>query len=214
MRPESCLAYTSGTPRIGFGSSTPSLIRRSRPARSVTSILPSGRKARPHGWDKPLVRMTTRILCCSAVSRMNGPVPSGSRGTVGAFRCWANPAVITSNKRTPCRRFCIDHLLRHILGKPPIEVNIDAFYPRHQLRRHVRPLRARELPFVPHFGHRIAGGNSAVFSSELFERKAFQPISRSAEGLESLVSPLKSPKGLVDLLVPPWTAPTRLVEPR
>src|SRR4030095_8541376 len=45
----------------GVGSSFPSRTMRSRPARSVTRILPSGRNARLHGCDSPVTTGTTRI---------------------------------------------------------------------------------------------------------------------------------------------------------
>ena len=48
------------------------------PARSVTSRSPFGSHAIPHGCDSAFVTTTTRILCCSAVSRTIGPSGSGT----------------------------------------------------------------------------------------------------------------------------------------
>src|SRR5688500_3904292 len=53
-------ACTCGTPASG-GESVPSReTRRRRPARSVTSMPPSGRSARPHGCSRPLATTVTR----------------------------------------------------------------------------------------------------------------------------------------------------------
>ena len=53
---------------------------RSRPARSVTSIEPSGRNARLHGYSSALVTTTTRMFWPSAVSNSIGPSGSGTSG--------------------------------------------------------------------------------------------------------------------------------------
>src|SRR5262249_40996501 len=60
-RPPSAFARTSGRPAIGFRSSTLSRITRSRPGRSVTSMLPSGRNARAQKWTRSLFTTVTRI---------------------------------------------------------------------------------------------------------------------------------------------------------
>ncbi len=88
IRPARTRAWMVGRPAIGSGSRTPLRIIRRRPARSVTSIPPSGRKAMLHGCDKAFVMTTTRVLCCSAVSTMKGPSPSGATGTP---ICWNPP---------------------------------------------------------------------------------------------------------------------------
>ena len=107
-RPPSPFALTSGTPLTGFGSSIPLRTTRSRPGRSVTSMLPSGRKAKPQGWTSPRVTIVTRILCCSAVSNTNGPAPSGATGTpMGGCWPWAMTTVANSSgivKQTADRR--------------------------------------------------------------------------------------------------------------
>src|SRR5262249_60793063 len=91
MRPPLPSVLTRGRPAIGVGSSVPLRMTRSRPGRSVTSRLPSGRKAMAHGCDRPLVTTVKRILCCSAVSNTNGPAPNGGTGTpIGG--CWGWPA--------------------------------------------------------------------------------------------------------------------------
>ena len=80
---------------MGVGSSTPFLSSRSRPGRSVMSMLPSGSHARLHGLTSPLATIDTLILCCSAVSSTQGPSPSGARGTPGraaATAAGAGPA--------------------------------------------------------------------------------------------------------------------------
>ena len=67
-KPETPALYETGPPATGCGSRTPLRMMRRWPARSVTSIVPSGRNARLHGYDNALVTTTTRILCPSAVS--------------------------------------------------------------------------------------------------------------------------------------------------
>src|SRR6266849_3840630 len=96
MRPPLPFVLTSETPLTGFGSSTPSRTTRSRPGRSVTSMLPSGRNATLQGCTSPLVTTVARILCCSAVSRTNGPAPRGGTGTpMGG--CWAGTEKSATN---------------------------------------------------------------------------------------------------------------------
>jgi hypothetical protein len=50
----------------GASSNRPSSIILRRPARSVTSILPSGRKAIDHGWSNPSATMSMRYACAAA----------------------------------------------------------------------------------------------------------------------------------------------------
>ena len=51
---------------MGFGSSRKSWpTRRKRPARSVTSIRPSGKKATDQGYSSPFNKVTTRNVCFS-----------------------------------------------------------------------------------------------------------------------------------------------------
>jgi hypothetical protein len=45
-------------PAIGLGSTTPLRTMRSRPSRSVTSMLPSGRNASANGRLSPLIAVT------------------------------------------------------------------------------------------------------------------------------------------------------------
>ena len=77
----------TGTPAIGFGSSTPFRMMRSRAARSVTSMLPSGRNATVHGNDSAFVTATTRMRWPSAVSystAFSGSfLPQRPRGATG-----------------------------------------------------------------------------------------------------------------------------------
>ena len=101
--------------------------------------------------------------------------------------------------------------LRHILGKPPIEVNLDA--PGRNTSRACFASTNFHLSSILAIGFRQA--NTALFGlSERLERKAFQPVPRGIGGLESLGSPLQSPKCILELLVPPWTAAARPVVPR
>src|SRR5258706_3315834 len=92
-------ARTSGTPSTGFGSRTPLCSRRTRPTRSVINMSPPGKKTILHGWDNPFVTTTTRILCCSPVSKTNGPSPNG--GTEMLARCW--PRSVADNRRRTTR---------------------------------------------------------------------------------------------------------------
>ena len=72
ISPESPCACTAGTPATGAGSSTPFRMMRRRPPRSVTSMSPPGRNARPHGREAAGHHATTLILCPSAVSNVTG----------------------------------------------------------------------------------------------------------------------------------------------
>ena len=71
------VVLTGGTPTMGVGSSVPWRSTRMRPGRSVMSMLPSGRKTRLQGCDRPRATTVTRIFGTSAVSNTNGPAPSG-----------------------------------------------------------------------------------------------------------------------------------------
>ena len=60
------------------------------------------------GCDSPLATTLTRILCCSAVSKTQGPSPNGGTGTpMGRSSCAWLGASIQSNsgaaERTQCR---------------------------------------------------------------------------------------------------------------
>ena len=61
-------------------------------------ILPFGRNARAQGWGIPLATTVTRILCCSAVSRINGPAPRGVYGTPMGGGCCCARAVAVTNR--------------------------------------------------------------------------------------------------------------------
>ncbi len=80
MRPPLPSVLTRGTPAMGVGSSTPLRMMRSRPGRSVTSMLPSGRNARLHGCERPLVTTLTRIFCCLGGIEFEGPHAQGRHG--------------------------------------------------------------------------------------------------------------------------------------
>src|SRR6187455_365674 len=74
---------SAGNPATGVGSSTPFLISRSLPERSVTSIveLPAapGRNTMLHGWFSPFVTVIL-IGRTSAVSIISGPSGIGGDG--------------------------------------------------------------------------------------------------------------------------------------
>ncbi len=102
-RPASTRANTCGVPAIGVGSSVPLRTIRRRPSRSVTRMLPSGKKARLHGCESPVATGTTRI---GSSDEKN---VCGSAGTGGDERgAWANAndattrvSAATANTRTP-----------------------------------------------------------------------------------------------------------------
>ena len=58
-------ASTCGTPASGAETRPSAITRRSRPARSVTSIEPSGRKAAPQGCSRPVAKVVTRKVARS-----------------------------------------------------------------------------------------------------------------------------------------------------
>ena len=117
--PRTCIG---GRPEIGVGSSVPPRIRRSRPARSVTSRSPFGSHAMPHGCDNSRATIETRILCSSAVSRTTGAAGSGTSATPTDSRpprprCWAEPAAPNVTIETANKNAAASVKLRPMEGK-------------------------------------------------------------------------------------------------
>ena len=98
IRPPLPSVRISGNPEMGRGSRTPSRTTRRRPPRSVISMPRSGRNAIAQGCERPLVTTLTRTLCCSAVSKTQGPSPNGGTGTpIGVGWAWLAPPMTTHN---------------------------------------------------------------------------------------------------------------------
>ena len=57
-----------------------------------------------HGCESPLVTTLTRILCCSAVSKTQGPSPNGGTGTPIVDCPWAWPTASRPNSNSPAMR--------------------------------------------------------------------------------------------------------------
>src|SRR5215472_2511706 len=110
--PDCPVQYDSGVPDTGLGSSTPFLMIRNRPARSVTSIVPSGRNVIPKGYSRAVVTAVTRMRCPSAVSKSIGSFgngrpasPDGATGILNVLSngtvCWpSNNADAATNNAT------------------------------------------------------------------------------------------------------------------
>ena len=76
IMPPSCFTHTGGTPSIG-ADSVPSLpMWRTRPMRSVTSMLPSGSQAMPHGVSSPSAT-TSSLNVSSWLSTTMPPIGAG-----------------------------------------------------------------------------------------------------------------------------------------
>ena len=84
MRPPWPPDQTSGVPATGSAQSRPSSTTRRRPAFSVTSRRPSGRKAIDHGISRPSTTVSTRKACFSLVTTVS---PAGWANVVCSRSC-------------------------------------------------------------------------------------------------------------------------------
>src|SRR5262245_61785326 len=112
IRPDSgSLANTSGTPGIGFGSSTPFRTMRNRPPISVTSTSPFGRNAKLQGKSSPSATlwMVTGPKVC--VSDTLGGVCSAARWVSTSTRAAVATAMQLGCEKGPCTGCDLHHAL-------------------------------------------------------------------------------------------------------
>src|SRR5688572_24953882 len=109
--------------------------------RSVISASPSGRNARLNGCTNPRATTTTRILCCSAVSKVYGPALSVTAAMpICGWPCCAAPPSVSARTLADAKTnaffpglfsMLVNHRLRNEIFELALDFTIRRLHHQH-----------------------------------------------------------------------------------